>query len=77
MSIVHRTGRTGAPAIGDASVVIPVSAPHRAEAFEACRHGIEARKKMAPIWWAGPHDERVIEYDEDVLAALDQEDDFP
>ena len=45
--IVHRTGKL---AIGDASVLIAVSAPHRAEAFEACRHAIEALKKVAPIW---------------------------
>jgi molybdopterin synthase catalytic subunit len=47
MYIAHRTG---ALAIGDASVLIAVSAPHRAEAFEACRYAIEALKKMAPIW---------------------------
>ena len=45
--IAHRTGRLE---VGDASVVIAVSAPHRAEAFEACRHAIESLKKMAPIW---------------------------
>ena len=45
--IAHRTGKLE---IGDASVVIAVSAPHRAEAFEACRHAIEALKKMAPVW---------------------------
>ncbi len=45
--IAHRTGRLG---IGDASVVIAVSAPHRAEAFAACRHAIEELKKAAPIW---------------------------
>lgn len=45
--IAHRTGKL---AIGEASVVIAVSAAHRAEAFEACRHAIEALKKMAPIW---------------------------
>jgi len=47
---VHIAHRTGPLAIGDASVVIAVSAAHRAEAFEACRHAIEALKKMAPIW---------------------------
>jgi len=47
---VYIAHRTGPLAIGDASVVIAVSAPHRAEAFEACRHAIEALKKMAPIW---------------------------
>ena len=46
-TIAHRTG---ALAIGDASVVIAVSSPHRAEAFEACRYAIETLKKMAPIW---------------------------
>ena len=45
--IAHRTGKL---AIGDASVVIAVSSAHRAAAFEACRHAIEALKKMAPIW---------------------------
>ena len=45
--IAHRTGRLE---IGEASVIIAVSAPHRAEAFAACRHAIEALKKVAPIW---------------------------
>ena len=45
--IAHRTGKLE---IGDASVVIAVSAPHRAPAFEACRHAIETLKKSAPIW---------------------------
>ena len=45
--LAHRTGKLE---IGDASVVIAVSAPHRAEAFDACLHAIEALKKMAPIW---------------------------
>jgi molybdopterin synthase catalytic subunit len=47
---VHLAHRTGALAIGDASVVVAVSAPHRAEAFEACRYAIEELKKTAPIW---------------------------
>jgi molybdopterin synthase catalytic subunit len=47
VSIAHRTGELK---IGDASVIIAVSAAHRAEAFEGCRYGIEALKKMAPIW---------------------------
>ena len=47
MYIAHRTG---ALQIGDASVVIAVSSPHRAESFEACRYAIETLKKMAPIW---------------------------
>lgn len=50
IGVVYLAHRTGKLEIGDASVVIAVSAPHRAEAFEACRHAIEALKKMAPIW---------------------------
>jgi molybdopterin synthase catalytic subunit len=45
--IAHRTGKLE---IGEASVIIAVSASHRAEAFDACRHAIESLKKMAPIW---------------------------
>ena len=47
---VYIAHRTGPLLIGDASVVIAVSSAHRAEAFEACRHAIEALKKDAPIW---------------------------
>ena len=42
--------RTGSLAIGEASVVVSVSAPHRAEAFEACRWGIDTLKESVPIW---------------------------
>ncbi len=45
--VAHRTGKL---AIGDASVGIAVPTGHRAEAFEACRHAIEALKKSAPVW---------------------------
>lgn len=47
IAMVHRTGRVD---IGEASVVIAVSAPHRKEAFEACRYGIDTLKKTVPIW---------------------------
>jgi molybdopterin synthase catalytic subunit len=47
---VYIAHRTGPLLIGEASVVIAVSSAHRAEAFEACRHAIEALKKLAPIW---------------------------
>ena len=42
--------RTGALEPGEISVVIAAAAPHRADAFDACRHAIEALKKDAPIW---------------------------
>lgn len=47
VAILHRTGDL---AVGDASVVVACSAPHRAEAFDACRHGIERLKDDVPIW---------------------------
>jgi molybdopterin synthase catalytic subunit len=47
VAIVHRVGEL---AVGEASVIVAVSAPHRAEAFEACRHGIERLKQDVPIW---------------------------
>lgn len=42
--------RIGVVEIGEASVVIAVSAPHRAEAFEACRFAIDRLKQIVPIW---------------------------
>ena len=47
MAIVHRVGVL---LPGDAAVVIAVSAPHRAAAFEGCRHAIERLKADVPIW---------------------------
>jgi molybdopterin synthase catalytic subunit len=44
---VHRTGEL---AIEEAAVVVVVSAPHRAEAFEACRYIIDEIKHRVPIW---------------------------
>jgi len=42
--------RTGTLEIGEASVVVSASAPHRAEAFEACRYAIDTLKADVPIW---------------------------
>ncbi len=47
MAIVHRTGNVP---IGQASVIIAVSAPHRDDAFKACRYAIDELKKRVPIW---------------------------
>ncbi len=47
VSLVHRVGRVD---IGDVSIVIAVSSPHRNEAFEACRFLIDNVKKTVPIW---------------------------
>lgn len=42
--------RTGALSVGDAAVVIAAAAPHRAEAFAACRALIDRLKQRVPIW---------------------------
>jgi molybdopterin synthase catalytic subunit len=54
VALLHRTGVV---TIGSAAVVVAVSAPHRAEAFEAARYAIDDLKRTMPIWkresWAG------------------------
>jgi molybdopterin synthase catalytic subunit len=47
IALLHRTGDLD---VGEASVVVAVSSAHRAEAFEACREGIEQLKHDVPIW---------------------------
>ena len=47
MRLVHRLGRLE---IGEASVAVAVSSPHRAEAFAACRFAIDTLKARVPIW---------------------------
>ncbi|WP_448570470.1 molybdenum cofactor biosynthesis protein MoaE [Trichothermofontia sp.] len=45
--IYHRTGHL---TIGETSVLVAVSCPHRAEAFAACQYAIDTLKHNAPIW---------------------------
>ena len=47
LSIVHRIGEL---VVGEISVLVCASAPHRAEAFEACRYAIDMLKQSVPIW---------------------------
>lgn len=47
VAIAHRTGSLAA---GEVSVVVAVTAPHRAEAFDACEFCIDTLKKKVPIW---------------------------
>jgi molybdopterin synthase catalytic subunit len=47
IALLHRTGVV---ALGDAAVVVAVSAPHRGEAFEAARFAIDELKHTVPIW---------------------------
>jgi molybdopterin synthase catalytic subunit len=47
VAIWHRVGRL---AVGEASVVIALSVPHRQEGFAACAYAIERLKEIVPIW---------------------------
>lgn len=54
VALLHRVGPL---AVGDVSVIVVASAPHRPEAFEAARFGIDTLKATVPIWkretWEG------------------------
>jgi molybdopterin synthase catalytic subunit len=47
LAVHHRVGRLS---VGEASVAIAAAAPHRGEAFSACRYAIERVKQIAPVW---------------------------
>jgi MoaE-MoaD fusion protein len=47
VALVHRIGRLE---IGESSVLIAVSSPHRRQAFEACQFAIDTLKNTVPIW---------------------------
>lgn len=57
LAILHRVG---ALVVGDTSVLVAASAPHRGEAFEAARFCIDTLKETVPIWkretWEGGSD---------------------
>jgi molybdopterin synthase catalytic subunit len=47
IAMVHRLGRLE---VGEISVAVAASAPHRTQAFEACRFAIDTLKELVPIW---------------------------
>jgi molybdopterin synthase catalytic subunit/molybdopterin converting factor small subunit len=47
VALLHRIGRLE---IGESSVMIAVSSPHRGEAFDACRFAIDTLKETVPVW---------------------------
>jgi molybdopterin synthase catalytic subunit len=47
LAMVHRLGKLG---VGEVSVAVAASTPHRAEAFAACRFAIDQLKQLVPIW---------------------------
>jgi molybdopterin synthase catalytic subunit len=61
--ILHRVGDL---AVGDQTVIIACSAPHRQEAFEAARYGIDEVKRRVPVWKKeiGPGGDRWIGVDQ-------------
>jgi molybdopterin synthase catalytic subunit len=60
LALVHRVGRLE---LGEVSVVVAVSCPHRDQAFDACRWLIDTLKAAVPIWkkevWADGSEEWV------------------
>jgi molybdopterin synthase catalytic subunit len=70
MAMEHRLGHLE---VGDISVAVAVSCPHRGQAFEACRYAIDRLKELVPIWkkenwadgtteWVHPERRSRIEY---------------
>jgi molybdopterin synthase catalytic subunit len=57
LALLHRTGRLQ---VGEVSVVVAVSTPHRGEAFDAGEYCIDTLKRTVPVWkretWAGGTD---------------------
>jgi molybdopterin synthase catalytic subunit len=47
IALEHRLGRLE---VGDVSVAVADSTPHRSDAFAACRHAIDRLKELVPIW---------------------------
>ncbi len=64
LALLHRVGRLE---VGEISVVVVASTPHRAEAFEAARFCIDRLKQTVPIWkretWAGGTDWSLCSHD--------------
>ena len=47
VAALHRIGRLG---IGETSLLVAVSSPHRKEAFEACHYAVDRIKETVPVW---------------------------
>jgi molybdopterin synthase catalytic subunit len=72
VAVVHRVGSLS---VGETSVLIAVSAPHRAEAFEAARFCIDTVKTTVPIWkretWEGGSDWALCSHPVDQVSEID------
>ncbi len=70
LAVLHRVGRLE---VGDTAVICAASAPHRGEAFRACRALIDRIKERVPVWkrehgpdgpyWVGWEDARCVAHD--------------
>jgi molybdopterin synthase catalytic subunit len=69
IAIIHRTGKLE---IGEASVLIAVSAPHRAEAFDACEYAIDTLKQIVPIWKKEAYDDGEVWLEQEHRLAQEQ-----
>ncbi len=47
VAMIHRIGKLS---VGEVSVAVAVTAPHRKDAFEACQYAMERLKQIVPIW---------------------------
>ena len=69
MALFHRTGRL---TVGETSVVVVVSTPHRPEAFDAARYCIDTLKRTVPVWkretWSGGTDWGLCAHDIEDIA---------
>ena len=73
VAILHRVGTLS---VGETSVLIAVSAPHRAEAFDAARFCIDTLKTTVPIWkretWEGGSDWALCSHPVDQVSEIDE-----
>jgi molybdopterin synthase catalytic subunit len=47
IAVLHRIGRLE---VGETSLLVAVSSPHRREAFDACHHAVDRIKQVVPVW---------------------------
>ena len=66
----HRLGTLG---LGEASVIVAAAHPHRAQAFDACRHVIEEIKRRVPVWKREHYVDGTREWVDPTRAAAPQE----
>jgi len=75
IAVLHRVGPLS---VGDTSVLIAVSAPHRGEAFDAARFCIDTLKTTVPIWkretWEGGSDWALCSHPVDQVSETDEVD---